>query len=95
MSVNLVMEVVPMGFLQADAANSRWKDNVVQAAENQLERSPCQCVRGLVCEYCAGLLVLRGRVPSYYYKQVAQETVKGIEGVDRVVNDTEVVASVS
>jgi osmotically-inducible protein OsmY len=41
------------------------------------------------------MLVLRGRVPSYYYKQVAQEAVKGIEGVDQVINDTEVVASVS
>ena len=82
-----------MRYLQTDSMSSQ--DNVVEAAEVQLRRNKCMCVRGLVCEYCAGKLVLRGRVPSYYYKQVAQEAVKEIEGVDQVINDTEVVASIS
>ena len=93
-SVNVVMEVKPMGFLQTSTADTHSWERVVQTAEVQLRQNPCMCVRGLTCEYCAGLLVLRGRVSSYYHKQIAQETVKGIEGVDRVVNDTEVVASV-
>lgn len=84
-----------MRFLPTDSDNSCSQDNVVRTAEIQLRQNRCMCVRGLVCEYCAGKLVLRGRVPSYYYKQVAQEAVKEIEGVDQVINDTEVVASIS
>jgi osmotically-inducible protein OsmY len=44
------------------------------------------------CEYDKGVLVLRGRSRSFYEKQIAQESVKGIAGVDRVVNEIEVVA---
>jgi osmotically-inducible protein OsmY len=92
--VNVVMEVSLMGILQTNIADTRSKDDVVQAAKEQLGRSSSQYVRGLVCDYCDGILVLRGRVPSYYHKQVAQEAVKMIEGVDRVINDTEVIKSV-
>jgi osmotically-inducible protein OsmY len=43
-----------------------------------------------VCEWRAGLLILRGRLPSYYLKQLAQATVAGIEGVDRIANEIEI-----
>jgi hypothetical protein len=36
------------------------------------------------------LITLRGSLPSYYLKQVAQETVSGVEGVRRVVYRIEV-----
>jgi len=43
------------------------------------------------CEYDRGELFLRGQVPSFYYKQLAQEAVAGLEGVRQVINDIEVV----
>jgi osmotically-inducible protein OsmY len=38
----------------------------------------------------ARLVILGGRVPSYYLKQVAQATALSASGVDRVRNDLEV-----
>jgi osmotically-inducible protein OsmY len=43
------------------------------------------------CECDDGVLVLDGQLGSYYHKQLAQETVAGIGGVNRVVNEIEVV----
>jgi osmotically-inducible protein OsmY len=38
----------------------------------------------------ARLVILEGRAPSYYLKQVAQATALAVPGVDRVRNDLEV-----
>jgi osmotically-inducible protein OsmY len=43
------------------------------------------------CECDQGRLFLRGQVPSFYLKQLAQEAVIGMEGVRQVVNEIEVV----
>jgi osmotically-inducible protein OsmY len=61
--------------------------DIVEAAQNKLRDS---VIRSVLCEYNDGVLVLRGRSGSYYEKQVAQEAVKRIEGVSRVVNQIEV-----
>jgi osmotically-inducible protein OsmY len=37
-------------------------------------------------------VVLTGRVDTYFQKQMAQETLRRIAGVSRIVNDLEVVA---
>jgi osmotically-inducible protein OsmY len=37
-----------------------------------------------------GRVVLRGVVPSYYQKQIAQEVVRSVEGVERVDNQLQV-----
>jgi osmotically-inducible protein OsmY len=61
--------------------------DVVETAQNQLRNS---VVHRVSCEYDDGVLVLRGRSRSYYEKQVAQEAVKRIKGVSRVVNQIKV-----
>jgi hypothetical protein len=38
-----------------------------------------------------GVAVLRGRVPSYYLKQLAQESVRRLDGTCVIVNELEVV----
>jgi osmotically-inducible protein OsmY len=43
------------------------------------------------CEYAGGRLFLRGQVPSFYHKQLAQEAIAEMESVDQVVNEIEVV----
>jgi osmotically-inducible protein OsmY len=37
-----------------------------------------------------GLVILRGRVPSYYLKQIAQATVLAVPGVQELCNDLDV-----
>jgi osmotically-inducible protein OsmY len=38
-----------------------------------------------------GVLVLRGCLPTYYLKQVAQEVVVSVQGVERIDNQIQVV----
>lgn len=48
-------------------------------------------LRSLDIEICGGVVILWGRVPSYYQKQLAQETVQRVEGVEGIANGIEVV----
>ena len=43
------------------------------------------------CEIDDGRLFLRGQVPSFFYKQLAQEAVQSIVGVGQICNEIEVV----
>jgi hypothetical protein len=47
-------------------------------------------LRGIGVTICPRLIVLEGRVPSSYLKQVAQATVLSVPGVIRVRNELEV-----
>ena len=49
--------------------------------------------REISCSYEKGVLILRGRVPSFYLKQVLQTTLKGIPGVNRIDNRVDVVSA--
>jgi hypothetical protein len=60
-------------------------------AERALRSSPYLALRNVACENRDGVLTLRGCLPTYYLKQVAQAVVAPIEGVRRVVNEIEVV----
>lgn len=64
---------------------------VTEAAKDRLRRTPYQALRALSCEYDQGALFLRGQLPSFYQKQLAQEAVVGLVGVAQIVNETEVV----
>ena len=62
-----------------------------ELAEGRLRRNPYLALRNVSCDCRGGVLVLRGRLPSYYLKQVAQEAVAHLEGVQGVENQIEVV----
>jgi len=47
-------------------------------------------LRNVRCECHGGTLTLRGRLPTYYLKQISLAAVLGIEGVERVVDEIEV-----
>jgi len=59
-------------------------------AERRLWGSGYLALRDVLCEAHAGSVRLRGRLPSYYLKQMAQSLVADIEGVGRVVNLIEI-----
>jgi osmotically-inducible protein OsmY len=69
------------------------RDAVAEAAERLLRESPYAAVRSVTCDHRAGVLTLRGRVPSYYLKQLTQEAVARLEGVRVVENRVEVQAA--
>ncbi len=64
---------------------------IVAAAKDRLFRESHLSVQRIWCEFQQGHLVLRGNVPSFYHKQLAQEAVSDLEGVTQVINDIEVI----
>ena len=63
---------------------------VVAAANDCLHKNSHIPARQVSCEYEQGVLLLRGRLATYYQKQVAQEAVRGLDGVVQIVNSIEV-----
>jgi osmotically-inducible protein OsmY len=61
-------------------------------AESQLRSHSYLALKNISCEYCDGVLTLKGHLPTYYLKQMAQEVVAPTEGVERISNQIEVVA---
>ena len=55
-----------------------------------LEQSPYVPHRKLRFEACEDRLILRGTVRSWYQKQMAQETLRGVEGIGEIENQLEV-----
>ncbi len=64
-----------------------------EAAERKMTRSPYMELRSVSCDVQEGVLTLRGRVPSYYLKQMAQYMVDSLPGVQKIDNHLEVVVS--
>jgi len=55
-----------------------------------LERNPHVSRRNLRFETTEGRVVLRGVVGTYYQKQMAQEALRNVDGVDEIANELEV-----
>jgi osmotically-inducible protein OsmY len=66
-----------------------------ELAEQRLRSNPYLSLKNISSEYLDGVLVLRGYVPTYYLKQMAQEVVTGLEGVERIDNQIEVMTFLS
>ena len=61
-------------------------------AERALHSGPYPALKKLSCDYQGGVLVLRGCLPTYYLKQIAQEIVAHqTQGMDRLDNQIQVV----
>lgn len=67
------------------------RKRVSEAAKELLRRSAYPTVRNVSCDFDRGVLFLRGRLGTFFQKQVAQEAVAGLRGVAQVVNEIEVV----
>src|SRR5687767_10328168 len=63
---------------------------LIELIGSRLRAHPYLILRGITCEYHDGVLVLRGRVPSYYLKQIAQSLAARADGVERIDNQIEV-----
>jgi len=75
---------------QIHAAPGRSTDIAEDARRRLRASTHSGALRGLHCEHNGGELVLRGRVSSYYHKQLAQEAVRDLRGVDVIRNAVEV-----
>ena len=57
---------------------------------NALQNNPHVTPRRLYCLENDGRVVLRGKVGSYFEKQMAQESLRNLDGVSEVSNELEV-----
>jgi hypothetical protein len=62
-----------------------------QLAERLLRSNPYLALKNISCDCRYGVLVLRGSLPSFYLKQVAQEIVSRLEGVEAIDNQIQIV----
>lgn len=64
---------------------------IVSAAVHRLEAAlPQSIYRWVRIDFSEGVLSLRGRTQSFYHKQLIQEAVRGLEGVESVDNSIDV-----
>jgi hypothetical protein len=66
----------------------------LEGAETCLRSNSYLALKNVTCDYHEGVLTLRGCLPSYYLKQVAQTAVARVAGVERIVNEIEVISAV-
>jgi osmotically-inducible protein OsmY len=64
---------------------------LAERVEQALRATGYPRLRGIEVTVHARLVILRGRVPSYYLKQIAQETALAVPGTHQVRNDLDVV----
>jgi hypothetical protein len=63
--------------------------------QEQLRSSPYWSVRQLACDTSGDCVIVRGIVPSYYLKQVAQSLAMRIAGIGQVRSDIHVQSETS
>jgi hypothetical protein len=90
------MLAVPRVGTEPDKQNPDARTSLQGEAERALRCGPYPALKKLSCDYQGGVLVLRGCLPSYYLKQIAQEiVVHQTQGVDRLDNQIQVVRPAS
>jgi hypothetical protein len=68
--------------------------SVQELAERCLRRNPYLALKTVSCDYQGRVLILRGCLPTYYLKQLAQEVVAHLNEVDRIDNQIQVVTPI-
>ena len=63
---------------------------VASLATRRLTATGIRTLSTVSCDFHEGVLILWGRVPSYYMKQIAQTAVRGLTQVERIDNRLEV-----
>ena len=63
---------------------------ITDIAQATLRRSAYFELHGVACDFSGGILTLRGHVPTYHLKQLAQSCVADVPGVVEVHNRLEV-----
>ena len=69
---------------------SKEKAAVEADARLRLRRSGYSQLGVVSCEFHEGVLTLRGRVSTFYLKQVAQTVIRNLDGVGEINNRLEV-----
>jgi hypothetical protein len=72
--------------LQETIVEELAANNTERDARRRLDGAGYNALRLVRCRYRIGRISLKGAVPSYYHKQLAQEVVKSLPGVTAIDN---------
>jgi osmotically-inducible protein OsmY len=73
------------------ASLKQEKEAIAARVEARMRHSGYYELRGVSCDFHEGILILRGCVPSFHLKQLAQSLVFHLDGVQELSNRLEVV----
>ncbi len=73
------------------SGNEQHDGSIIAKVRERFRRHSHLRVQRIWCEIDDGRLFLRGQVPSFFYKQLAQEAVQRVVGVGQILNEIEVV----
>jgi hypothetical protein len=73
-------------FAESTTRSRTHQATLGELAEKRLRTSRYPALKDISCNYLSGVLILRGCLPTYYLKQVAQVAVAHLEGVVRIDN---------
>lgn len=80
-----------MTTLVPDLANlSASTNELIQRVDSAIKTNPHLSGHRVTCREDSGIVVLQGKVSSFFQKQMAQESLKRLDGVARIVNQLEV-----
>jgi hypothetical protein len=82
--VMLSSSIAAQSIPQAPALKAH--DELAAKVESHLRATSYAQLRDVSCESELGVLTLRGRVSTFYMKQIAQTLVREVPGVSQVVN---------
>lgn len=95
---------IETNYCRAAPSSDRWKAEIAtgsgqpftargreQLAQERLQNSGYAALRLLACQYHEGVLSVRGRVSTFYLRQVALTILKHVPGVEVFVDHIEVV----
>lgn len=63
---------------------------LIQRVDSAIRTNPHLIGNRVQCKEDQGIVVLHGQVSTFYQKQMAQEILKRLNGVERIVNQLEV-----
>jgi osmotically-inducible protein OsmY len=63
---------------------------LLQRVDMAIKGNPHLAGHQVFCQEESGIVVLHGRVGTFFQKQMAQETLKRLEGVEKVINELQV-----
>lgn len=85
------MSDIAMAFPGLFSEEQAPEDSIAVAAMARLRQAPYLELRHVNCTLRQNILHLQGQVSSYYLRQMAQALIQGLEGVEAIDNQLEVI----
>ena len=63
---------------------------LLHRVDSAIRKSPHLAGHQVFCQEERGVIVLHGQVRSFFQKQMAQESLRNVDGVEKVINELEV-----